>query len=95
MAVTFYGPWSLLVMSKDAQLEGRVTISGSANSDGSFPGTPGLTIARIDGEEWTVNLEWSAEGGATWTSSAIRQTMGVTQTDGLAARGAIPIFDLA
>jgi len=71
------------VQSKDAAFEERVTISGSDNSDGSFPGTPGVMIPAIRGDEWAVELEWSSDGGATWYPSAIRRTDGVTDADGL------------
>jgi hypothetical protein len=83
MAITFFGPWSLRVLSKDAAFEERVTIRGSQNSDGSFPGIPGTTIAAIQGAEWTVEMEWSSDGGVTWNPSAIRRTDEVTQADGL------------
>ncbi len=83
MAETFYGPWSLLVLSKDAAFEERVTVSGSAGGDGSFPGTPGLSLGQITGEEWTIELEWSSDGGATWHPSAVRRTIDVTASDGL------------
>jgi hypothetical protein len=83
MAETFFGPWSLRVVSKDASFEERVTIQGSQNSNGSFPGTPGTTIAEIRGAEWTLEMEWSSDGGATWHPSDIRRTHEVTQADGL------------
>ena len=82
MAITFFGPWSLRVLSKGASFEERVTIRGSENSDGSFPGTPGMAIAEIRGAEWTVEMEWRG-GGVTWHPSAIRRTDEVTQADGL------------
>jgi hypothetical protein len=83
VAETFFGNWSLLILSKDAAFAERVTIAGSDNSDGSIDGVAGQTLAEIRGDEWTAEMEWSSDGGVTWHPSAIRRTMSVTDTDGV------------
>jgi hypothetical protein len=83
VAETFFGTWSLLIQSKDAAFAERVTISGSENSDGSIDGIAGQFIPEILGDEWTAEMEWSGDGGATWHPSAIRRTMAVTDADGI------------
>ena len=83
MAETFYGPWSLLVTAQEGDYKQRFTISRSDNSDGSFAGTVGAAVARIDGAQWSINLEWSSDNGVTWHDSAIRRMDEVTAADGL------------
>jgi hypothetical protein len=83
VSVFFYGSWSLLVLSKEASFEERASISGSAASDGIVAGVEGDAIANIDGDAWTVELEWSSDGGASWHPSRIRRTPQVVAGKGL------------
>jgi hypothetical protein len=80
--VTFYGPWSLLVVRQDATVQRRLTISRSDNSDGSFPATLGLAIPEIRGNKWTVDLPVPLSGFE-FGDVPIQRTVNVTQSDGL------------
>lgn len=83
MPITFYGKWSLLVIAKNAAFDERVSIAGSAGSDGPVAGVAGQTVAAIDGTAWQADMEWSSDGGASWYPSRIRRIPGVTAADGL------------
>ena len=83
MAETFYGPWSLTVIAQEGDYRQTFTIQRSDNSNGSFAGTVGAAVARIDGAQWSVNLEWSSDNGVTWHDSEIRRKDEVTAADGL------------
>lgn len=83
MSITFYGSWSLTVVSKEAAFEERATIAGSLASDGVVAGVPGVSVAEIEGEEWTVEMEWSSDGGVNWYPSRIRRAPAVVPGSGL------------
>jgi hypothetical protein len=83
MSVTFYGDWSLVIVSKNAAFDERVRIAGSAGSDGVVNGVTGQAVASIDGTSWQAFMEWSSDGGANWYPSRIRRIPSVTSADGL------------
>ncbi len=83
MSITFYGPWSLTVLSTSAVDLERAIIAGSAASDGTLAGVAGFSIPRIDGAAWTMDMQWSSDGGATWAPSRIRRLPASTPVDGL------------
>ncbi len=93
MPSTFYGKWSLLVTGNNApEFQQRVRIAGSLASDGPVPGMVGQQVAVIDGMSWDAYLEWSSDGGASWSQSKIARTPGVTPQYGLAVTLSADIF---
>jgi hypothetical protein len=80
--VTFYGKWSLTVISKSASFQERVRISGSLASDGPVAGIAGQQVAAIDGASWDAYMEWSSDNGVTWYPSRIHRLPGVTPQNG-------------
>jgi hypothetical protein len=90
MPNTFYGKWSLKVSAVNDKVVGvsgtvqeRIRIAGSQGSDGPIAGVVGNGIAAIDGTAWEVYMEWSNDGGATWSSNLVQRTPSVTPSDGL------------
>jgi hypothetical protein len=83
MSVTFYGEWSLVIVSKNAAFEERVRIAGSAGSDGVVNGVAGQGIPDIKGSSWQAFMEWSSDGGANWYPSRIKRIPSVTSAEGL------------
>lgn len=83
MPVAFYGKWSLVIVSKDADFQERVRIVGSSGSDGVINGVAGQGVASIDGASWQAFMEWSSDGGTNWFPSRMRRTPSVTAADGL------------
>lgn len=69
-------------MREDATVQRRLTISGSDNSDGSFPATLGLAIPEIKGDKWTIDLPVPLSGFE-FGDVPIQRTVDVTQSDGL------------
>lgn len=82
MAVSFYGSWSLVVLTKEAAFEERARITGSNGSDGFIAGVPG-DESHVDGEAWQVEMEWSSDGGASWHPSRVRRVPSIVPGKGL------------
>jgi hypothetical protein len=82
MSELFHGRWLVLVLSKDAGADQRVMITGADSGAGDLPGVPG-EVVEVQGAEWTLALEWSVDGGATWDASRIRRSAVFTAQDGL------------
>ncbi len=83
MSIIFYGSWSLTVLSSSAVDLERAVIAGSVASDGILNGVAGNTIPRIDGVAWTMDMQWSSDGGSSWYPSRIRRLPASSPTDGL------------
>ena len=83
MSITFYGKWSLKVLSTSAFFMERAHIRGSNASDGVILGVAGQGIAEIDGTAWTVDMEWSSDGGANWHPSRMRRLPLIAPGEGL------------
>jgi hypothetical protein len=66
MPVTFYGKWSFEVVGNVGEFPQRAIIAGSVASDGIYSGAIGTKIASIDAPSWTLTLQRSEDGGATW-----------------------------
>jgi hypothetical protein len=82
MTQTFYGPWSVEVVSLEASFSERFVIGGSANADGAYDGTPGVSV-QVSGDEWTLDLQWNDNTGSGWQPSDVRKTAEYTISDGL------------
>ena len=82
MSETFYGDWSIVVTQKDAAFSERLVISGSDASDGAYPGLVGVGLANVQGERWTLALQWNDNAGSGWQQSGIRRKARYTQTEG-------------
>src|SRR5438045_649418 len=80
---TFYGPWSLEMVSSRAGYLQRVTIAGSDNTDGSFDYQQGWALPNILGEMWSIKMEWSSDGGSSWGESRVQRSNQITDADGL------------
>lgn len=93
MTQTFYGPWSVEVVSRDAAFGERFVISGSANADGAYNATPGVSV-QVSGDTWTLDLEWNDNAGSGWQPSDVRKSAEYTITNGLVVTlGADDNFD--
>ena len=79
---TFYGDWLVQCDQVNAGFSQRFSISGSENSDGVHPGTPGNQI-RVSGQEWFIKMEWNDGAGSDWPASDIRRSASYTISDGL------------
>lgn len=82
MPVTFYGKWSFEVVGNVGEFPQRAVIAGSVASDGIVSGTIGTKIASIDGPSWTLTLQRSEDGGATWKENIENPLPIVTPQDG-------------
>jgi hypothetical protein len=80
---TFYGDWSVEVLAINAGFSQRFKITGSNASDGFYLGTVGNAVPRVSGSQWTLSIEWSSDGGATWQSSGIRRSASYTIEEGM------------
>jgi hypothetical protein len=85
MPITFYGSWSLTVVSaiheKGALV--RVRIQGSTATDGIVNGIPGQGLAEIDGPMWNLFVEFSRDAGVTWNENTLHRQPSVTVDQGL------------
>jgi hypothetical protein len=93
MTQRFYGPWSVEVISRDADYGERFVIGGSANADGAYDGTPGVSV-QVSGDAWTLDLEWNDNVGSGWQPSDVRKSAEYTINNGLVVTlGADDNFD--
>ena len=85
MPITFYGSWSLTIVSAIHQVGAwvRVRIQGSTDADGIVDGAPGQGLAKIDGPTWNLFVEFSRDEGATWHENTVHRQPSVTTADGL------------
>jgi hypothetical protein len=82
MTQTFFGPWTVQVVSVDAAFSERFVIAGSANADGAHDAAPGARV-QVSGDAWTLELEWNDNIGSGWQPSDVRKAAEYTITDGL------------
>jgi hypothetical protein len=78
----FYGTWSVVVESSNADYGQRFQIADS-DRDGTYGGVVGSVIG-VSGQEWTVTMEWN--DGTGWKPSDVRKSAGFTLLGGLAIR---------
>ncbi len=83
MTEIFYGTWSIRVSVIRAGYAQRFIISGSAGSDGVYPGIVGSTLPQVTGSQWTVTMEWNDNAGSGWLPSEVRRSASYTVQDGL------------
>jgi hypothetical protein len=86
MIETFFGDWSVEVLTKDAAFDERFIIGGSDSSDGVYPGIPGTVLERVTGTEWRLTMEWNNNRGSGWQPSDIQRTATFTIQEGLVIR---------
>ena len=75
MAENFDGAWRLRVVAKNAGFDQRFRVSGSAGSDGSYPGVVGAAV-DVRGDGWSVELEWNDGAGSGWQPSGVLRSEG-------------------
>ena len=83
MTETFYGPWSVVVVGKDAAFDERLVIRGSDASDGDYAAAPGTGPGTVSGWGWTLDLEWNDNAGSGWQASGVQRSASYTAADGL------------
>lgn len=83
MGETFFGPWSVVVASKDADFDERLVISGSDTSDGAYTALPGTGPGTVRGTRWSIELEWNDNVGSGWQPSDVRRSARFTVGEGL------------
>ncbi len=83
MAISFHGPWLIEIAGKDAAFSHRYAISGSAGGDGAHPADAATPPLLVDGEAWTLTLEWNDNAGSGWLPSDVRKSASNTLADGL------------
>jgi hypothetical protein len=83
MTESFYGPWSVTVLSKEAFFDQRFIVTGSANADGIYPGVPGTGPGPVTGTVWTIACEWNDNAGSGWQPSGVKRFARYTVAEGL------------
>jgi hypothetical protein len=83
MTEVFYGPWNVMVESKEAYYSQRFTIRGSVNADGTYPGIPGTGPGDVHGSQWTIDLEWNDNAHSGWQPSDAKRSATYSLPDGL------------
>lgn len=82
MTQTFFGPWSVDVVALNAGYAQQLVVSGSNSADGAYPATPGFHV-DVDGDRWTLDLEWNDGAGSGWRASDVRKRAEYTIGAGL------------
>jgi hypothetical protein len=82
MTETFFGPWTVAVVSWESAFSQRFVISGSDASDGAYAGVPGAVV-QVTGDEWRLDLEWNDGVGSGWQPSDVRRGADFTIQGGL------------
>jgi len=94
MTEIFYGEWFIQCEQINADFSEQFIISGSDSSDGIYPGTPGIQIARVSGKQWSIEMQWNNNTGSGWQTSGIKRSATYTVLEGLVIRlGADDNFD--
>jgi hypothetical protein len=83
MTQTFHGTWSIQVSEIHAGFAQRFIISGSAGSDGIYPGVVGTLLPQVSGSQWTVRMEWNDNVSSGWQPSDVRRSASYTVQHGL------------
>jgi len=76
MPQSFQGKWNIRVIGKNAGFDQRFVIGGAASGNGAYSGTVGTT-AIVDGNNWTIRLEWNNGTGSGWRESAVARVDGL------------------
>lgn len=84
MALTFFGPWQIEVLSRHAAFSERFVIGGIVGSDGAYPIDITTKSLKADGTRWTIELEWNNNAGSGWLLSDVRKIASTTLAEGLA-----------
>lgn len=74
MREVFFGAWNVVVTAKDADFSERYVIRGSDQSDGAYDGVPGTGPGRVEGEEWSIEMEWNNNVDSGWRPSGVART---------------------
>ena len=85
MTETFYGPWSIVVISNanPADFWERFFITGSDASDGVYAGVPGVVLAAVSGSAWTIAIETRVPLLPNWLPTKARRSANYTIQGGL------------
>lgn len=86
MAQTFYGDWSVRCDQVSGDFSQCFKIIGSDGSVTIYSGTPGMQVARVSGEEWSIEMEWNDNAGSGWKPSDIRRSPSYTVLEGFVIR---------
>lgn len=70
MAVTFHRKWKLRVAHKNAGFSQRFVVSGASSGNGTHDGVVGNEVI-VDGDSWTVQLQWNNNSGSGWQDSSM------------------------
>ena len=76
MAITMQGSWTVRVSILSAAFKQRFIVTGASVGNGVYGGAPGTTVFA-SGAQWSLNVQNSSDGGATWADSAQRITFPV------------------
>jgi len=71
MAVVVQGDWTVKVTVKNAAFDQRFVVSGSAASDGTYPGTVGTRIEAA-GANWSIQIQNRSSASNPWVDSDMR-----------------------
>jgi hypothetical protein len=72
MAEIFGGSWRVRVTGTSAEFAQRFRIAGADSGNGIYPGTVGTEIT-VNGDQWTIQLEWNNNKGSGWRESVVQR----------------------
>ncbi|MFB2976499.1 hypothetical protein [Microseira sp. BLCC-F43] len=75
MSEVFQGNWRWRVTEKNAGFDQRFRIEGASSGNGIYPGVVGTEVV-VNGDNWTVTLEWNNGVGSGWQESAVLSSVG-------------------
>jgi hypothetical protein len=76
MPESFEGKWRLTVMQKFSGFQQRFKILGASAGNGTYPGIVGTEVV-VQGNNWTVTLEWNDGAGSGWQESGVLRSVGL------------------
>src|SRR5262245_19967639 len=65
MTQTFYGKWTVEVMSHNGGFQDRFIISGATTGNGTYMATVGTSV-QVDGLKWQLAAEWASFAVPGW-----------------------------
>ncbi|MCP4307139.1 MAG: hypothetical protein GY788_20155 [bacterium] len=75
MAELFAGKWKLRVSIKNAGFSQRFVVNGAVLGNGAHAGVVGNEVV-VDGDSWTVQLQWNNDAGSGWQNSLVSRGIG-------------------
>lgn len=75
MPEVFKGKWRLLVTKKIAGFSQRFRIQEATTGNGTYAGVVGTEVI-VDGDRWTVTIEWNNNKGSGWQESLVISAKG-------------------